>query len=171
MIKVSTIALFLISITFWIPPGMIGCGSPVNKEENVKVVFVQWKRATGGITTRPLKETELTQSEIESLSSEHVSGSLNVVGYQIHGTAKSSSFRRILIIMDHQVDKTVDLRQPISSDAIYLQVGNGWKLLPAATVTTDRIIRLGVNGDDEHQTMYWFQLPDGAMQGKTAFIW
>ena len=170
MIKVSTIALFLVSLAFWIPPGMAGCGQTVNEEENVKVVFVQWKRADNGITTRPLKQTDLTQSELQNLTSEHVSGSLNIVGYQIHGSANSSTVRRIIIVMDHQIDKTVNLRQP-SSDAIYLQLGNEWKLLPAETVTNDRTIRLAVNGDDEHQTMYWFQLPDGAMQGKTAFIW
>src|SRR6266849_151100 len=169
--KVSTIALLLLGIASWTPPGMVGCGPFGNQDETVKVVFVQWKRGPDGITTRRLKETDLTQAEIDRLATQGVSGALNVVGYQIHGSGNNPKPRRIIIVMDHQIDERVDLRQPSDADAIYLQLGNEWKLLPAGTATNQRVVRLEVNEENKSQTRYWFQLPDGAMQGTTPFDW
>ncbi len=122
--KVSTIALLLLGIASWTPPGMVGCGPFGNQDETVKVVFVQWKRGPDGITTRRLKETDLTQAEIDRLATQGVSGALNVVGYQIHGSGNNPKPRRIIIVMDHQIDERVDLRQPGKQepDAILVSV-------------------------------------------------
>lgn len=166
-----TVVILFLSVVLLAVPGIGGCRSLANEEDAVKVVFVKWERGEGAITTKALKETDLTPEEIQSLASEHVSGSLEVVGYQIHGSGRNLNPRRILIIMDHQIDKSVDLRQPSNSNAIYLQLGSEWKLLPKDAVTSDRIIRFEVNREYDNQTMYSFQLRDGAMQGKTAFIW
>jgi hypothetical protein len=88
----------------------------------------------------------------------------------VHGPRNVSPVNRLVIVMQHQIDKPVELRQP-KSNAIYLQLSDDWKLLPAQTETSDRLIWLEPNQDYPEQTMYWFQLPDGARQGKTAFDW
>jgi hypothetical protein len=138
---------------------------------SVRTIFVQWKPASGKPITRGLKNIELTQPEIAILTSRQVGGTLTVVGSQVHGQRSDPNNQtRIVIVMQHQIDRPVELRQPIS-DAVYLQLNDEWKLLPAGTKTNDRLIRLEPSPQGADQTMYWFQLPDGARQGGNAFIW
>jgi hypothetical protein len=138
---------------------------------SVRTIFVQWKPASGKPITRGLKNIELTQREIAILTSQQVGGTFTVVGTQVHGQHNDSNNQtRVVIVMQRQIDRPVELRQPIS-DAVYLQLNNEWKLLPAGTKTNDRLIRLEPSPQGADQTMYWFQLPDGARQGGNAFIW
>jgi hypothetical protein len=151
-------------------PGLLQCGQS-SESESVKVIFVQVEQPNGRLTSKGLEGLDLTHEEIASLASQDVSGVLNVVGYALHGSRDNTKPRRIVIVMQRQIEKAVELRQPSNSDLIYLQSDHDWKMLPAGAPTSDRLIRLEVNKEYRNQTMYWFQLPDGSMQGKTAFIW
>jgi hypothetical protein len=138
---------------------------------SVRTIFVQWKPGTGKLITRALKNIELTQPEIAVLTSQRVAGTLTVVGSQVHGQHNDANNQtRIVIVMQHQIDRPVELHQPLMN-AVYLQLNDEWKLLPAGTKTNDRLIRLEPSPQGADQTMYWFQLPDGAHQGGNAFIW
>jgi hypothetical protein len=157
------------TIVFVVLVSVASCGYA--DDPSVRTIFVQWKPASVKPITRALKNIELTQPEIAILTSQQVGGTLTVVGTQVHGQHNDPNNQtRIVIVMQHQIDHPVDLHQPIT-DAVYLQLNDEWKLLPAGTKTNDRLIRLEPSAQGADQTMYWFQLPDGARQGGNAFIW
>ena len=164
------VKLFLIALIVFSVFGSAltsGCST----DESVRTIFVQWKPTGENIVTRTVKDIDLTQSEIAMLSSQHVAGTFTVVGWQVHGQHKDPNNQtRVVIVMHHQIERPVELRQPVSN-AVYLQLNNEWKLLPSGTQTTGRLIWLEPNSQYADQTMYWFQLPDGARQGGNAFIW
>ena len=159
----------LMPLLFLLLTCVVTCGR-VADDKSVRVIFVQWQQSTGKFLTQGLKDIELTQPEIAILKSQHLGGTFRVVGSQRHGSRDDSNPKRVIIIMQHQIDKPIELRQP-NSNGIYLQLKDQWKLLPSETETNDRLIWLEPNQEYRDQTMYWFQLPDGARQGMTAFIW
>src|ERR1044072_2517803 len=145
--------------------------APCPADKSVRTIFVQWKPHGKKLVTRALKEldtgkdVDLTESEIRMLSKQRVTGTLEIVGSQVHGQHNDPNNQtRIIIVMEHQIGRTLKLRHPVS-DAIYLQINDKWKLLPAGTQTNNRLIWLERNSQYPDQTMYWFQLPDGARQG------
>ncbi|HKP45305.1 MAG TPA: hypothetical protein VJT50_01790 [Pyrinomonadaceae bacterium] len=173
--KLSVVMILSIGLSGLGVSGLLNCGQSRGEEsadtDTVKVIFVELERREGSIQSQGLNGVELTQDEINSLASQNVRGVLKVVGASLHGSRQNPKPRRLVIVMQHQIDGPVELRQPSKSNAIYLQAGDEWKLLPSGTPTSDRKIRLEINQDYKNQTMYWFQLPDGSMQGKTAFSW
>lgn len=173
--KLNTVSIFTILLIGLGIPALLKCGQPIDQQtaysETVRVIFVEWKPHEGRMTTQGLNGVELTEEEVSTLAAQNVSGMLNVVGATLHGSRDDPKPRRVVIVMQHQIEAPVELRQPGKSNAIYLQLNSEWRMLPPGTKTSDRIIRLEVNQDYKNQTMYWYQLPDGARQGKTAFIW
>jgi len=148
--------------------------SPQFDDQYVKVVFVEWKPSNGPITVSGLRDVTLNQTEIAQLEKAGVRGQFKVVGLAGHGKKKgqdATEAKRILIVMQHQIAKTVNLPQPDQTDAIYLQNGDEWKLLPDGIPTVDRFITLEVNKQYPNQTMYRFQLRNGATEGMSAFDW
>src|SRR5262245_13492934 len=165
-LRVNSVAALLVCLVFG-----SALTSGCSPDKSVRTIFVQWKHSSDKLIARGLQNIELTKSEIALLSSQHVAGTLTIVGSQVHGQRDDPANQtRVVIVMQHQVDRPVKLRQPVS-DAEYLQLNNEWKLLPVGTQTNDRLIWLEPNSQYSDQTMYWFQLPDGARQGKTAFSW
>src|SRR5438132_4254900 len=101
--------LSLTTIVFLILVSVTTCGYADGP--SVRTIFVQWKPASGKPITRALKNIELTQPEIAILASQQVGGTLTVVGTQVHGQHNDPNNQtRIVIVMQHQIDRPVDLR-------------------------------------------------------------
>src|SRR5438034_5217013 len=93
---------FMIALIVFLAFGSV-LTSACSSDESVRTIFVQWKPSAEKLVTRRLQNLDLTQSEMGILSSQHVGGTLTIVGTQVHGQHNNPNNQtRIVIVMQHQ---------------------------------------------------------------------
>jgi len=103
------------------------------------MVFVRWAQSSNSLVVRQAADYIL-EEELKILRNQGITGELFVQGMDRRGVGQKKA--RVLVLMHTNVAASVDLRQPDGTNAIYLQNGNGFLLLPTNTPTTQKTLSL-----------------------------
>jgi hypothetical protein len=76
---------------------------------------------------------------------------------------------RLLVIADHGLEKSVELREPYKADIIYLQKGHEWMMIPSDARTSRRVLRLSPDLDHPGALLFEAQGTFG-FQGAAAYV-
>ena len=114
----------------------------------------------------------ISTEELDLLKKTGVTGELIIKGIDRRGEGHKKA--HVLVVMSDYVKTPVVLRQPDATNAIYLQSGQTFTLLPASTPTIDKGVRLESRiypmNTNQIETDYSIQM-GSVTQGGTAFLW
>ena len=133
------------------------------------MVFVRWLRSTNLLVIRTGQDY-ITAAELELLRKQGMTGELIARGVFRRGGGDKRA--RVLVVMETNVTKPIELKQPDGTNAVYLQTGNSFLLLPTNTPTISKSLKIErydqpMEGDTTH---YWIDM-GAVLQGGTAIIW
>lgn len=114
----------------------------------------------------------ITPEELRLLQSNGISGELRATGIRQLGEGDNKA--HVLVIMSSYVRIPVDLRQPDATNAIYLQRGQSFLLIPNNTPTIKKSVRLESRLDPMNTNRFEtdFSVDMGSVtQGGTAILW
>ncbi len=135
-----------------------------SKGQSVEVIGLKWEPGPEPLSV----QDGVSDRDLSQLKSIGLSGRLREYGSGTFGRGKPS---RVLILMQHQLDKPVDLPEPDGVEVIYIQEEHSWKMYPADAPILSRVIRLWPDESNPQATRYWVELADGARQGGTILTW
>jgi len=152
---------------------------PPSSEQGASNVLTQqldivWVVSRGGDTSLQLTglKDKVTAEELHQLENAGVKGVLYV---RMAGTRGQEHEKRarLVVVMSRQIHNVVELRQPDGTNAIYVQNGDAFEMLPKDTPTLAASIRLVPTRlpDVGDCTEYEIIREDGGGYGGTAFIW
>jgi len=113
------------------------------KDPQVELVFVKWSPGEGEVREELNKAIDppfhyLTDFEIQELRAAGITGILRGCG----GFGVLKQGRRFVVVISRPVRETMDLPKPASSDILYMQTEQGWKVFPPSAPTVARTLRL-----------------------------
>lgn len=163
---------------------MCGCHPLTSEQEEqrltqkLRIIFVELKAGNSEIQLQGLTD-RLTRQEVDELKNAGVKGVLFIRSDEERGRLQDKG-ARVVIVMNEQIHTSIELRQPDGTNAIYLQKGDFFELIPKNTPTLAATIRLSPGyyaSDTAHPevltvcTMYEITREDGGGYRGTAFSW
>jgi len=148
----------------------IGCGKRLDLgPQRLEMVFVQWIPTTNPLVIRE-REWCITPDELKMLSGQGITGELFANGIITRGQGEKKG--RVVVVLATNVADSVELRQPDCRNAIYLQRGSTFVLLPTNTPTIAKTLTIKPYDApvDGNTTVWWIDM-GSVIQGGTAIIW
>jgi hypothetical protein len=161
-----------------------GCG-PKNKEammteshewkpldlgpQKLEMVFARLVPGTNNLVVRQ-GEDYLSTEEINLLRSRGIQGELIIRG--MHRRGQGDKKARVLVVLETNVTASVELKQPDGTNAVYIQAGPMFVLLPENVPTITKSLKLEPYDHpmDGETTHYSIEM-GSVIQGGTAVIW
>jgi hypothetical protein len=128
------------------------------------------------ITGVPTPAVQLTSDQLRKLRDLGLHGELALQGEPTIGTRTILSHpdgptTHIAVILDHHPEHEVHLRLPVHGDAIYVQRGDAFVLLPKDAPTLSRTISIMPGVEATQQIMLYAQNIDGIYTGGFCARW
>lgn len=137
--------------------------------QKLEMVFARLIPGTGSLSIRQGHDY-ISAKELEMLRQQGVTGELVARGYHRRGAGEKKA--RVLVVMSSNVTTAVNLKQPDGTNAIWLQSGKTFLMLPTNSPTIAKTLKLErydhpMDGNTTH-----YSIDMGAViQGGTAIIW
>ena len=154
-------------------PAIIQSGRAVVTDRELIVKVVKWKSVpSDSLMNATTGSSILTSADLKLLSRANVRGTIWGESSTVTGQGEPAE---VLLLIQYPVASKVDLPQPKSGTALYIQTEGGWRLWPINTETSKRVIRLEPHTADPtlpipaseqaRETRVSIERADGSVQG------
>jgi hypothetical protein len=148
----------------------------LTENQRLEVVSISWQPDPAPLNVREGSERglpnnfKLADADLSKLKSLGLTGQVAFDGSS--GFIGRGKHARTLIVMQRQLEETVELPQPDGVEVIYIQGKDGWKMYPSDAPTLQRTIRLWADKRNPNwATRYSVERVDGSRQGGTLLTW
>ncbi len=137
--------------------------------QELEMVFARLIPGTNSLSIRQGHDY-IRARELEMLRQQGVTGELVTRGYDRRGAGEKKA--RVLVVMTNNVASAVNLKQPDGTNAVWLQSGETFLMLPTNTPTIAKTLKLDRYDHpmDGNTTHYSIDM-GSVIQGGTAIIW